>query len=93
MPRPRRRDTRAIRRLRERVRREESICWLCGGPIDPELRAPHPYSFTVDHVQPVALGGSELDRGNCRAAHRIHNQQRGIGRARPLVEARSSRDW
>ncbi|MCI0635560.1 MAG: HNH endonuclease [Actinobacteria bacterium] len=92
MPRPKRRDTRAIRRLRERVRREEPICWICGRPIDPHLRAPHPWSFSVDHLRPVSTHPElELDRSNCRAAHRLHNQQRGTGRQ--VVAARRSRDW
>lgn len=89
-PRNGRYDGRPMRRLRAQVKATESVCWLCGQPIDPDLRAPHPWSFTIDHVRPVALGGPELARSNVRAAHRRCNTRRGIGkRQRP----RRSRDW
>ncbi len=62
MPTPGRYDGRPMRRLRVRVKNEEPVCWLCGQAIDPDLKAPHPQSFSLDHVQPVTLGGSELDK-------------------------------
>jgi hypothetical protein len=86
----RRYDGRPMRRLRARVKAEEPMCWRCGQPIDPDLRAPHPWSFSLDHVRPVALGGPELDRANARAAHRLCNQRRGTGRHQ---QQRQSRDW
>lgn len=86
----RRYDGRPMRRLRAQVQREESVCWLCGRPIDDALEAPHPWSRSLDHVTPVALGGDELARANARAAHRRCNQRRGMGRRQPR---RQSRDW
>ena len=92
MPSPGRYDGRPMRRLRARVKREEPICWLCGQPIDPDLRSPHPLSFSLDHKHVVSRGGAELDRRNCRAAHRICNMRRGTGT--PHQQApRHSRDW
>jgi hypothetical protein len=63
-----------------RLRQQARVCAFCGDPIDPELEAPHPLSFTVDHIQPVAYGGGMADPANARAAHRICNlkRQRGI---------------
>lgn len=90
MPTPGRYDGRPMRRLRVRVKREEPTCWLCGHPIDPDLRSPHPMSFSLDHVHVVSMGGAELDRENCRAAHRLCNLKRGTGRRAP---ARQSTDW
>lgn len=97
MPTPGRYDGRPMRRLRAQVKREEGICWLCGKPIDPDLAAPHPHSFSLDHVRPVSTGATpaerralELDRANARAAHRICNMRRGIGRRQA---AKQSRDW
>jgi 5-methylcytosine-specific restriction endonuclease McrA len=87
----RRRDTRALRRLRAQVKHDEHVCHLCGRPIDPDLKSPHPWSATIDHLVPYALGGPELDRSNVRAAHRKCNRDRGTGRRRD--PRRRSRPW
>jgi 5-methylcytosine-specific restriction endonuclease McrA len=87
-----RRGGRPYRRLAAKLKREEHVCWLCGLPIDPELKSPHPYSFSVDHVNPLSFGGALADPGNARAAHRIHNMQRGNGRGTPrTLDDRSAR--
>ena len=86
----RRYDGAPMRRLRAQVKREEPYCWLCGGHIDPDRKAPDPLSFTLDHIVPVALGGPELDRANVRAAHMRCNQRRGKGKRQAR---RRSREW
>lgn len=78
--------------MRARVAAEEAVCWLCGAVIDYALPAGHPWAFEVDHVVPASLGGPSRDRNNYRASHRVCNQQRGNGPARPLEPPRS-RDW
>lgn len=90
-----RRGGRPYRRLAERLKREEHVCWLCGLPIDPELKSPHPMSFSVDHIVPVApsFGGAVADPGNVRAAHRICNMKRGTGRGRPTTQGDRSASW
>ena len=35
-------------------------CWICGRPINLALKHPHKESFTIDHVRPRALGGSNV---------------------------------
>ena len=56
---------------------------------------PHPMSPTVDEIIPVSLGGSPIDRSNCRLAHRLHNIQRGNGtrtgkpNVKPLTTSRA----
>ncbi|MBG6083253.1 HNH endonuclease signature motif containing protein [Zhihengliuella flava] len=64
-------------KLRKRVIREESICWLCGKPVDKSLPHGLPGSPEVDEIVPVSKGGSPLERDNVRLAHRICNQRRG----------------
>jgi 5-methylcytosine-specific restriction endonuclease McrA len=76
------------RQLRARVLREEHLCWLCGQPVDKTLPPGLPGSPEVDEVIPVSLGGSPLDRSNCRLACRLCNQRRGNGlrrQSRPRV--------
>ena len=74
---PRTRNGSARRKLRARLRAEGRPCHICGMPIDYSLPAGHPWSFEVDEIIPVALGGSCLDYGNVQAAHRICNQRKG----------------
>lgn len=69
------------------------MCWLCGLPIDPDLRSPHPLSFSMDHVVPVSMGGKVDDPNNVRAAHRICNMKRGTGRQSPRTEGDRSSSW
>jgi hypothetical protein len=53
-------------------------CWLCGEPIDYQLRSPHPRSWTLDHAVPVKHRPElMLDPGNFRSAHRECNDYRG----------------
>jgi 5-methylcytosine-specific restriction endonuclease McrA len=47
-------------------------CWLCEQPIDMTIRVPLGGAFTVDHVLPVAAGGTN-DMENLRPAHRRCN--------------------
>ncbi len=70
------------RELRKRVLAEESICHLCGSPVDKTLRRgddgkPHPMSPELDEIVPVSRGGSPLDRANVRLSHRICNELKG----------------
>lgn len=59
----------AYRTARARVLAESTVCWICG----------RPGSDTVDHVVPVARGGSH-DAANLRPAHLGCNSSRGAGR-------------
>ena len=60
-------------------------------------RKPHPMSFVVDEVVPVAFGGDPLDFANTRPAHWICNARRGDGmrgkRTTPLPLPRPFADW
>lgn len=67
---------------------EETRCWWCGKWVDQTLPRTHPMSRTVDHVRELWQGGGEVDRANCRLAHRRcnsakSNQVRAKARPRP----------
>jgi 5-methylcytosine-specific restriction endonuclease McrA len=76
---PRRANGHRRDQVRARVLREESDCWLCGKPVDKTLGPYLSGSPEVDEVIPVSLGGSPIDRNNCRLAHRLCNVRRGNG--------------
>ena len=91
---PRKANGHRRRELFRRVLAEESVCGICGQPVDKGLRgvralncrtgrlALHPLSPTLDEIVPVSLGGDPLDRANVRLAHLACNERRGNGLAR-----------
>ena len=65
---------------RKKLERDPSlaVCWICGGAIDMNLPPTHGRAFTLDHLVPLAKGGT-LD-GEVKPAHRSCNASRGDGR-------------
>jgi 5-methylcytosine-specific restriction endonuclease McrA len=93
---PRRANGHRRDQVRARVLREESDCWLCGKPVDKTLPHGLPGSPEVDEIVPVSLGGSPIDRANCRLAHRLCNVRRGNGTRKAKVKIEpltTSRRW
>ena len=56
--------------------RDGWTCHICGEPIDRRAIAPHPKSATMDHVVPLALGGTHT-RDNVQLAHFLCNSIKG----------------
>lgn len=52
--------------------RDHWVCHLCAEPIDRDAKVPHPLAPTIDHVVPLARGGTH-EPGNVKAAHFICN--------------------
>ena len=46
----------------------EWVCQLCKTAVDPSLKYPDPLSASLDHIQPLSLGGSHT-RANVQLAH------------------------
>lgn len=67
-----------IRKLAKQLRRERRPnCWLCGQPIDYSLHAPHPDSFSADHIQPESqFPELALVYSNLAPAHLACNRSR-----------------
>lgn len=53
---------------RQIFERDGWMCWLCGEPVDPTLSRKHRRGATIDHVIPLARGGSDTP-DNVRLAH------------------------
>lgn len=87
-----RRSGRPYRRFRKRVLETWGpMCWLCRLPIDLTLPHQDRMAYTVEHLDPLSLGGSLLDLDRARPAHRSCNSSRGN---RPIVTTIHTRqEW
>ena len=47
----------------------QSVCAICGRPVDFDRRFPDPYSPTVDHIIPISKGGDPASLENLQLAH------------------------
>lgn len=66
----------AFEAARLKILRTQTVCGICGKPVDFSYKAPHPLSPTVDHIIPVSKGGHPSDISNLQLAHRCCNRQK-----------------
>src|SRR5690348_11568303 len=60
---------------RRAIRRTKPPCGICGGDIDYAPASPDPGSFEVDHIVPLARGGTDTLE-NKQASHRACNRDK-----------------
>lgn len=58
--------------------RDNWTCQLCGKRVNRKLISPHPMSATIDHIIPLAKGGTHEPK-NAQLAHRICNCKKSDG--------------
>ena len=63
-------------RNKKKIMATQSVCGICGKPVDKDLRYPHPLSPCVDHIVPVAKGGHPSNLDNLQLAHWTCNRQK-----------------
>ena len=78
----------AFEAARLKILRTQTICGICGKPVDFSYKAPHPLSPTVDHIIPVSKGGHPSDISNLQLAHRCCKRQKSDS----LMEPRKMED-
>lgn len=61
--------------LSDVAKRDGWRCGICGRKVNPRLRYPHRMSASLDHIQPLAKGGSHT-WGNVTVAHFICNSRK-----------------
>lgn len=66
----------AYEKARAKILKTQTVCGICGKPVDFSLKYPHPLSPTVDHIVPVSKGGHPSDINNLQLAHRCCNRQK-----------------
>ena len=48
----------------------ESVCAICGKPVDKSIKYPDPMSPAVDHIIPVSKNGDPTSLDNLQLTHR-----------------------
>lgn len=66
----------AFEAARQKILKTQTVCGICGKPVDFSYKYPHPLSPTVDHIIPVSKGGHPSDISNLQLAHRCCNRQK-----------------
>jgi predicted nucleic acid-binding Zn ribbon protein len=60
---------------KEIYERDKWICQLCGCKVDKRIKYPHIMSASLDHIIPIAEGGTHESK-NCQLAHFICNSKK-----------------
>lgn len=63
-------------RNKRKVYATQTVCGICGRPVDFKLKYPHPLSPCIDHIIPIAKGGHPSDLDNLQLAHWTCNRQK-----------------
>ncbi|MCD7906158.1 MAG: HNH endonuclease [Clostridium sp.] len=61
---------------RKKIYATQSVCGICGRPVDFGLKYPHPLSPCIDHIIPAAKRGHPSDPDNLQLAHWTCNRQK-----------------
>lgn len=59
----------AFDRNKKKIMVTQSVCGICGLPVDKSLKYPDPNSACIDHIIPIDRGGHPSDIINLQLAH------------------------
>ena len=54
---------------KKKIYATQTVCGICGMPVDFNYKYPHPLSPCIDHIIPVSKGGHPSDLDNLQLAH------------------------
>lgn len=92
-------------RNKKKIYATQTVCGICGKPVDMTLRYPNPMARCIDHIIPIAKGGHPSDIDNMQLAHWTCNRQKSdkiieekgiITETNQIIDNRilpQSRDW
>lgn len=66
----------AFEKNKKKIYATQTVCGICGRPVDFKLKYPHPLSPCIDHIIPVAKNGHPSDIANLQLAHWTCNRQK-----------------
>lgn len=61
---------------KKKIYATQTVCGICGKPVDFKLKFPNPLSPCIDHIIPVAKGGHPSDLANLQLAHMTCNREK-----------------
>lgn len=61
---------------KKKIYATQTVCGICGKPVDFSYKYPHPLSPCIDHIIPVSKGGHPSDLDNLQLAHWTCNRQK-----------------
>lgn len=66
----------AYEKNKKRILKTQTVCGICGKPVNKKLKPPDPMSPVIDHMIPVSKGGHPSAIENLQLAHRTCNRQK-----------------
>lgn len=78
----------AFEKNKKKIYATQTVCGICGNPVDFTKKYPHPLSPCIDHIIPIARGGHPSDISNLQLAHWTCNRQKSD----KLIESRGTAD-
>lgn len=66
----------AFEKNKKKIFATQSVCGICGRPVDFSIPYPHPLSACIDHIIPIVKGGHPSDIDNLQLAHWTCNRQK-----------------
>ena len=66
----------AFEKNKKKIFTTQTVCGICGRPVDFSLKYPDPLSPCIDHIIPLAKGGHPSDLENLQLAHWTCNRQK-----------------
>lgn len=61
---------------KKRIYSTQTVCGICGQPVNFKIKWPHPLSPCIDHIIPVSKGGHPSDISNLQLAHMACNRMK-----------------
>lgn len=61
---------------KRKILKTQSICGICGQPVDKKLKYPDPMCGVIDHIIPINKNGHPSDINNLQLAHMCCNRQK-----------------
>jgi 5-methylcytosine-specific restriction endonuclease McrA len=84
---------RTQQKARNHAAQTKQPCWLCGQPINYQLKHPHPKAWTLDHAIPIKQNPALiLQPTNFRSAHWDCNTHRGTDQP-TTTRTQPSENW
>jgi 5-methylcytosine-specific restriction endonuclease McrA len=87
---------RMFEKNKKKILATQTVCGICGKPVNKSLKFPDPLAPCIDHIIPIVRGGHPSDINNLQLAHWCCNRQKSDKimvpqEARPKQEVISNR--